>query len=122
MIAGKCNPDAKELKLKANHNPPRRAEAATGDAKELKLKANHNDCHVLHFGSCGCKRTKVESKSQPFCQDGKIYFDAKELKLKANHNLKTNWIIGKPDAKELKLKANHNACIVESDDELMQKN
>jgi len=34
--------DAKELKLKANHNVDAIAVSATADAKELKLKANHN--------------------------------------------------------------------------------
>jgi len=34
--------DAKELKLKANHNTATSGMAASVDAKELKLKANHN--------------------------------------------------------------------------------
>ena len=39
--------DAKELKLKANHNFAYAHLACYGDAKELKLKANHNS---LTFG------------------------------------------------------------------------
>jgi len=34
--------DAKELKLKANHNCEQELNFAPSDAKELKLKANHN--------------------------------------------------------------------------------
>ncbi len=34
--------DAKELKLKANHNETGVATIRSIDAKELKLKANHN--------------------------------------------------------------------------------
>ena len=36
--------DAKELKLKANHNKEPVYRIPMSDAKELKLKANHNNC------------------------------------------------------------------------------
>jgi len=39
--------DAKELKLKANHNIWDIDPNYGGDAKELKLKANHNYCCYL---------------------------------------------------------------------------
>jgi hypothetical protein len=43
-------PDAKELKLKANHNKNRIQNTRLPDAKELKLKANHNLTVVICFG------------------------------------------------------------------------
>ena len=57
--------DAKELKLKANHNWLYVGLGRCYDAKELKLKANHNK--------------NLRGYSDPN--------DAKELKLIANHNL-----------------------------------
>ncbi len=41
--------DAKELKLKANHNETVASLTPAADAKELKLKANHNVAHLIKF-------------------------------------------------------------------------
>ena len=57
-----------------------------------------------------CKRTKLESKSQPLLKEKTKDEDVKELNLKANHNTRGCVFELFVDVKELNLKANHNVA------------